>query len=375
MTDCSPARVVIDLDAYAHNLGVAQWLAGGSCALMPVVKADAYGHGLVPIARRAEKEGAAMLGVATVAEGMALRKAGVRTPVLVMVEALPEAVSAALEHDLRLSVSCTESAVHIGETARRMNRVARVHCKIDTGMGRQGFVAESAAKELVRVAHVPHVDLEAVWTHFANADRTGDPFTAYQLGVFKSLLHRCETEGIPYEKVHAANSAAVVAHRGSHFDMVRPGLMTYGIWPTDKPAAAASLQPVLRWETRCALIKHYPAGATIGYGRTYTVREPMRGALLPVGYGDGYRCALANRAEALIRGQRCPVRGSVCMDQIVVDVTRVSGAAVGDVAVLIGRDGDEVIRVEDMARWAETIPYEITTGITARVPRVYVGDA
>jgi alanine racemase len=374
VTELSATRAIIDLDAYAHNLSEVRRLVGADCRLMPIVKADAYGHGLVPIARRAEKEGAFMLGVATVSEGIALREAGIRIPILVMVETPREAVAAALEHDLRLTISCVDSALHAGETARRLNTVARVHCKIDTGMGRQGFSLSNVVQDLVRVTHVPHVDTEAVWTHFASADRTGDTFTAHQLNVFKTLLHQFEAEGLPYELVHAANSSAIIAQRGCHFDMVRPGLMTYGIWPTDTHAATPNLRPVLRWETQILLLRDFSPNATIGYGRTYTVGKGMRGALLPVGYGDGYRYALSNRAEVLIRGQRCPVRGTVCMDQIVVDVTQVAGVSVGDVAVLIGQVGDESIRVEDMARWVETIPYEITTCITQRVPRVYVGD-
>lgn len=372
MTELSATRAIIDLDAYAHNLGEVRRLVGGGCRVMAVVKADAYGHGLVPVAQRAEKEGVAMLGVATVPEGIALREAGIHIPVFVMVEAPREAIAAALEHDLRLTVSTVDSALHAGEIARRLNTVARVHCKIDSGMGRQGFSLHNVVQDLVRVTHVPHVDMEAVWTHFANADRAGDTFTTHQLDLFKTLLHQLEAEGLPYGLVHAANSAAIIAQRGTHFDLVRPGLMTYGVAPLVRPGL--TLRPVLRWETRVVLVRDYAPNATIGYGRTYTAGKGMRGALLPVGYGDGYRFALSNRAEVLIRGKRCPVRGSVCMDQIVVDITHVPGVSTGETAVLVGEDGGDCIRVEDLARWGETIPYEVTTCITRRVPRVYVGD-
>ncbi|MBX7256190.1 MAG: alanine racemase [Candidatus Hydrogenedentes bacterium] len=368
----SPSRAIVDLGAYARNLAYVRTLIPKECALMPIVKADAYGLGAVPIAKKAIECGAAMLGVASVSEAVELREAGIMHRILVMVQPSDDALPAAVEYELRLMISETSCAERVGELARRANRVVPIHCKIDTGMGRQGLNADTAVSQMLYLTRVSHVDLEGVATHFPIADSARDPFTANQLRTFRHVLRQLEKEGIPYEMVHAANSAAIVNHPASVFDMVRPGLMTYGVWPTDTPPATSPLSQVLRWESEVVLVKDLEKGVTIGYGRTYTADEKMRIALVPVGYADGFRYSLSNRGHVLIRGKRCPVRGSVSMDQIVVDVTQVAGVTLGDPVTIIGRDGSLTITVEDVAKQAETIPYEILTGIGRRVQRVYV---
>ncbi|MBN2308556.1 MAG: alanine racemase [Candidatus Hydrogenedentes bacterium] len=371
-TPAAPSRALIDLDAYAHNLALIRQMVPGDCGLIPVVKADAYGHGAVPVARRAVAEGAAMLAVATVNEAVALREAGIEARLLVLVTPPRDALGAAVEYDLRLTVSSVAAAERVGELARRANRVVPVHCKIDTGMGRQGFLPESAVADLLHLTRISHIDIEGVATHFAVAERPRDPFTGYQIKQFKQVLRQLDKEGVPYEMAHAANSAGIVNHpTASTFSMVRPGLMTYGVWPCDPVPDPSPLRPVLRWETEVVLMKDLASGATIGYGRTFTARQRMRAAILPVGYADGYRFALSNRADVLIRGKRCPVRGRVSMDQIVVDVTHVPGVAAGDTATLIGADGEEAITAAELAERADTIPYDILTGIGPRVERVY----
>jgi alanine racemase len=227
--------------------------------------------------------------------------------------------------------------------------------------------------DLLHLTRISNIDIEGIMTHFAVADSTGDPFTATQIKLFKQVLKGLDREGVPYEMVHAANSAALINHAAAcAFDAVRPGLMTYGVWPTDTAPEQSPLEPVLRWETSVVLLKDIAAGATVGYGRTYTAERPCRAAILPVGYADGYKYALGNNAEVLIRGKRCSVVGAVSMDQIVVDVTHVPGVAAGDKATLIGADGDETVTVKDLARQAKTIPYDILTGLGRRVARVYV---
>jgi alanine racemase len=363
---------VIDLKAYAHNLSVIRGMIPAGCRTMGIVKADAYGHGAVPIAMMAVSEGVGMLGVATVQEALELREAGITAPILVLFQPGEDTFSAAVAHDLRITLSSVAAAERIGDLARRANKVVPVHCKVDTGMGRQGFSLETAVDDLRRLTHISHIDIEGICTHFAVADVAGDPFTDLQIKRFKQLLRQIDKGGTPYEVVHCANSGAIVAHAAAAFDMVRPGIMAYGAWPMGPRPDPCPLQPVLRWETSVTLIKELPADWSIGYGRTYFTRAPMVTAVLPVGYRDGYQRRLSNRADVLIRGQRCPVRGRVSMDQIVVDVTNIPGVAVGDTAVLIGNDGGETITVEELAQRAETIPNEILTGIGPRVERVYV---
>ncbi len=372
MKSCHSTRVIVDLNAYANNLRIVRQTIPDECAIMAMVKADAYGHGAVRIAQKALAEGVRMLGVATVDEGIELREAGIAAPILVMMPPNDEAVVPAIEHDLRLVISDVATAERVGEYARRLNKVVPVHCKVDSGMGRQGFDIDTAHSDILFTTRISHIDIEGICTHFPVAENVRDPFTANQLKVFKHLLKQLEKQGIPYEMVHAANSAAIVNFPNSAFDMVRPGLMTYGVWPTETPPAVSPLHPVLRWETRVALIKELKPGSSVGYGRTYVTPTPARIALLPVGYADGYKYRLANNADVIIRGKRCPVRGNVSMDQITVDVTAVPGVAVGDTATLIGTDGQQTIGAEELAQRAQTIPYDILTGIGRRCERSYV---
>jgi alanine racemase len=372
MKSCAATRVLIDLNAYANNLRIVRQMIPTECAIMAMVKADAYGHGAVELARKALAEGVAMLGVATVDEGLALRAAGIEAPVLVTVQPPEEAVGPAVENDLRVMVSDVATAEHIGEHARRVNKVMPIHCKIDSGMGRQGFDIETALNDIMFLTRISHIDIEGIATHFPSADTVRDQYAANQIRLFKHLLKQLEKQGIPYEVAHAANSAAVINYPNSVLGMVRTGLMTYGVWPTDTPPAQSPLHPVLRWETRIILIKELRPGASIGYGRTYTSQEPIKIALLPVGYADGYKYKLSNNADVIVRGKRCPVRGTVSMDQIAVDVTSVPGAAVGDTATLIGVDGQQTITADELAQRAQTIPYDILAGIGSRCERVYV---
>lgn len=369
----APSRAIIDRAAYRHNLDEVRRRCPDPCRIAAVVKTDAYGHGIEPMAHAAQDAGAAMIAVATVPEGIALHEAGITVPILVMIETDAESIPDALEHDLHLMVSDVDIAEHIGEHARRQGKVAAIHCKIDTGMGRQGFDLDTAADSLHFLTRISHVDIEGVATHFPCADNIDDPITPSQIKAFKQFIHTIDRMGIPYETIHAANSAGIVNFPQAAFDMVRPGLMTYGVWPCGERPADCALQPVLRWETRVRLIRAMKPGATIGYGHTFTANTPMRAALLPVGYGDGYMHALGNKAEVLIRGMRCPLRGAVSMDQILVDVTKLPGIEAGEMAVIIGADGGDRITAEELAVKANTIPYEILARIGQRVQREYVG--
>lgn len=372
IADTAPSRARINLAAYAHNLAEVRKRIPDDCRIMAVVKANAYGHGAEPIARHALKHGATDLGVATVPEGMALREAGIEARILVMVQPSVDALDEALEHELELMISSAELVPTISAHAHALDRIAAIHMKLDTGMGRQGFEDDTAQPTAKRMGELGNVFLAGLATHFPTADVVEDTFTRRQLETFESWVRLLEKFDERTNTVHAANSAAIVNYGGAaSFNMVRPGLMTYGVWPSQAPPEAPCLKPVLRWEADIAVLKVLGRGETVGYGRTYTASDAMTTAVLPVGYADGYPFALGNKGEVLIRGRRCSIRGRISMDQTVVDVTGVEGVAIGDTATLIGTDGDQTITAEDLAAWANTIPYDILTGIGPRTARIY----
>ncbi len=367
------SRAVVDLGAYAHNLGVARHHAGPRRAFMAVIKANGYGLGALPLARRALDAGASMLGVATLDEGVELREGGIDGPILILMQPASEALHAAVTHTLTITLCDLDAGKLLGDLARRAGRVMPVHCMVDTGMNRQGFSLESAVRDIPALARVAHLNIEGIATHFPIAERAQDPFTLGQIEALREVLGKLDDAGVPYDMVHGANSAGVINYGDELFTLVRPGIMSYGVWPTDARPEVNPLRPVLRWITQVSQVRVLEPGATVSYGRTYATANGMTAAMLPVGYADGYRLALSNKAEVLIRGQRCPVRGRVCMDQMVVDVSHVPGVVAGDEAVLVGKQGNDEITVEELAQRAGTIPYEILTGIGRRVPREYVG--
>lgn len=375
MANTYPSRVVVDLSAYRSNLELVRRFSGANTALIPVIKSNAYGHGLEPIARAALDAGAAMLGVANVREGMSLRAAGIAAPILVLSAPARNELPLFIEHQFSLMATDVGLAEAMGVTACEANRVAPVHIKVDTGMGRQGMPVDDALENIQYIARITHIDVQGICTHFPSADIVEDDYTYGQIKAFRQLMKQVDKLGIPYEMAHAANSAAIVNYRESVFDAVRPGLITYGVWPTDAGTNQTLLKRVLRWETTIVQIRTLQAGATIGYGRTYTCPKATKTAVLPVGYADGYKYQLSNKGEVLIRGKRCPIRGAVSMDQIVVEVSALPDVGCGDVATLIGADGEDVITVEEMATRAGTISYDILTGIGPRVHRAYVGAA
>ncbi len=365
------STLTVDLLNYSLNLERIREKLPASCDLMAVVKADAYGLGALPVAKRAIEVGAAMLGVASVDEGIALREGGVEAPILVFVQPRAVDLADAVRHNLRLTLSDLQTAERLGEIARKAKTVAAVHCEVDTGMGRQGFTVEDAPEELRDLTRISNVDIEGVFTHFASADVADDPFTENQIRLFRQLLKQLDKDGVPYAAAHAANSAAIVNYPQSSFDMARVGLFAYGVWPGERPKDTEPPERVISWESSIVLIRDMPGGASVSYGRTYRTPGPTKLASIPIGYADGYRLGLSNGGDVLVRGRRCPVRGRVTMNEMLVDVADAPGAAVGDKVTLIGRDGGEEITVEEVAGKAQTIPYEIMTGIGPAVERKY----
>lgn len=367
----STSTLTVDLHNYSLNLEKIRGRLPNGCDILAVVKANAYGLGAVPTAKRAIEAGVAMLGVATVAEGTELREAGIEAPILVLMQPRQDDLPIAVKDKLRVTLSDLQTAEWLGDIARKAKSVASVHCEIDTGMGRQGFALEEAPQGLSDVTRISNVDIEGVFTHFPSADIAEDPFTENQIRSFRQLLKQLDKDGIPYEAAHAANSAAIFNYPQSCFDMVRAGLCSYGVWSGKRPDNAESLERVVTWETSIVLIRDMPGGASVSYGRTYRVPGPTKLAAVPVGYADGYPFALSNRGDVLIRGKRCRVRGRVTMNEMMVDVTDVPDAAVGDNITLIGQDGTQEVTVEELAERADTIPYEIITGLGAAVAREY----
>lgn len=366
-----PTRATIDRAALTHNFRQIRALAGDA-EILAVVKADAYGHGAVECSRILEAEGAAFLGVGLVEEGLELRRAGVRAPILVVDGAYGGRFDLLLASRLTPMVFRKEQLEALGAAARAMGQPAVAHLKLDTGMGRVGIRPDDLGAFL-DAAEIHGVRLEGLATHLATADLEGHPQTLRQVEELRQAQGAMKARGLEPRWVHLANSAALLSGPGRDLSLVRPGILLYGCLPAESVPAAISLRPVLRWTTEVTHLKEVPTGAPISYGARWLAPRPSTIATLPVGYADGFDRRLSNVGEVLIRGKRVRIAGTVTMDQVMVDVTGVDGVAVGDEAVLIGTQGDERIEAEELARTCGTIHYEIFCGIGPRVPRHFIG--
>jgi alanine racemase len=365
-----PTVVEVSLARLTENFRAIQ-AAVAPAAVMPIVKANAYGHGLVAVARHLVGLGAASLGVAFLEEAVALREAGVRLPILVMGGIFGDQIPVFLRHGLSLTASSIDKLRHIEETARELGVTAKVHLKIDTGMERIGVHYYSAQGLLARAAECRHCVVEGIYSHFANADAADLSSARLQLSRFLDVLAWYDTHGVAPPVRHIANSGAVLQLPESHLDLVRPGILLYGVYPSADVPRTIAVRPALSWKSRVVYFKVVQPGHPVSYGSTWQTEHPARVVTIPVGYGDGYFRALSNVAQVIIRGKRYPVVGRVCMDQTMVNIEWET-AYNGDQVVLIGADGGERITCEDLAEWAGTIPYEVLTNINTRVPRVYV---
>jgi len=360
-------RAVVDLAAVARNLGRLRGRLDSATRVVGVVKAGGYGHGLVPVARRLEAAGVDGLGVAVVEEAAALRAAGVAAPILVLSPGYETAAEAVVELGLEVVVSDPAELDPLEAAARRAGRPVGIHLKVDTGMGRLGLEAAAMESALVRLRRATHLRLAGVMSHLACADEDG-PFTDEQIDAFATFRPRVAAAGFDAIPFHLANTAGVVRFPNAHFDMVRPGLGLYGYGGPD-------LEPALTLVTRVVRVRHLPAGATVGYGRTFRCRRPTRMGVARIGYGDGLPRALSNRGALLVAGRRCPILGRVNMDLTCIDLTDCAEAAEGSAVVVIGSQGGERITAEEVATQAGTIAYEVLCGIGPRVTRVYGGPS
>ena len=365
-----PTWAEIDLGAIRHNFNQVQKLVGADVKIMAVVKANAYGHGIIEVARTLKEAGVDYLGVATVDEAVRLRQNKITTPVLVLGSSLPEEIDAVFKYDITLTVCNPELAAALNARARRAGRAARVHVKIDTGMGRIGVWHQEAVGFITWLSGLEKIDLDGVYTHFSSAGHDA-LFTAYQIDSFERILRTLEAEGIRVPYRHAANSIATVDFKRSHCNMVRPGIIIYGMYPKRSFTRSLALKPALSLKTKITYLKPVPAGRSISYGRTYITEKRTRIATIPIGYADGYQRILSNKAYVLVRGRRARVVGKVTMDQVMIDVGNIRSVKLGDEVVLIGRQGRDRITTEELARLCGTIPYEIACSIGSRVPRIY----
>ena len=358
--------VEVSLQNIQHNIRQFKSIIDPKVKFMAVVKADAYGHGAVTVSKAIEKS-VDYLAVATVSEAVEIKNAGIKKPILILGETHISNVEEIVNSGFIQTVYTLPFVKALSRAASRSKKKASVHLKIDTGMGRIGVNFGKAEELLDKISKLPNVIVEGIFTHFAGAEEM-DEFTSEQLKRFKSFIVKIDPAGYI---LHAANSAAALYRKDSHFDMVRVGLSMYGIYPPGGRRNVITLKPSLEFKTRVIYLKKVPAGTPLSYGSTYVAKKMTNIATLPVGYADGLPRALSNKGKVLIGGRRYPIVGRVCMDMILVDVGN-SKVKVGDEVVLIGRQGNETISADDVAKLSDTISYEIICGIGKRVPRIYI---
>jgi len=337
---------------------------------MAVLKADAYGHGARRVARTVLHNGATWLGVACLGEAVELRQAGIGAPILNLGYTPPWQAREAVRHDVACTVFSVEVIQALARAARDLGKVATVHVKVDTGMGRLGVLPEEVLDLVRQISSMPGILLQGLFSHLAAADEDDPSYTDLQLERLQSVVGALEAQGLRPPLVHIANSAAVLKHPASHYDMVRAGIVLYGLAPSAETPLPGGYRPAMSFKCQVAQVKDLPAGSLVGYGCAYRAERPIRIAVIPVGYADGFRRGPRNWGHVLVRGQFAPLVGRVCMDQSMVDVTAIPGVRQGDEVVLIGSQGERSLTAEDVAAQLGTINYEVVSEILARVPRV-----
>jgi len=365
-----PTRVEVDLKILAENFRAIKAYVKNS-KVMPILKANAYGHGLVRVAQLYEELKADYLGVAVVEEGILLREMGIKMPILVLGGIWGNQIPLFLKHNLSITASSVDKLKQIDDTAQQMKIKAVVHLKIDTGMERIGVHYYNAEKFLEAAYKCKYIFVEGIYSHFANSESSDLTHTLLQLSRFNEVISYFDRHSIKPPIRHISNSGGILQLPEANLDMVRPGIMLFGVYPTEKVKKTIEVKPALNWKSLVVYFKVIKAGNAVGYGLSYKPDHNIRAVTIPVGYGDGYFRSLSNKAMVLINGKKYPVIGNVSMDQIVVNIENDS-AYNSDEVILLGSDGKNSITAEELADWAGTIPYEILTNINTRVPRIYL---
>jgi alanine racemase len=381
----SLVKAEIDLKAIAHNIKELRRITRSSARLMAVVKANGYGHGAIEVAQSAIKNGADVLGVARLEEGIQLRKAGIEAPILIFGFTHPDLAAALLEYDLTQTVYTLASARAFSQTAASHRKKIKIHLKVDTGMGRLGLLPRNfqldnsvainanAIEEALAIAGLKGLELEGIYTHFATADSADKSYAENQLDLFMNYLNRLRQAGLEPPVRHAANSAAAIDMPHSHLDLVRPGIAIYGLFPSDEVNKKhVSLKPAMSLKAKIIHLKEVPAGFKVSYGITHETRQATTIATIPIGYADGLNRLLSSRGQMLVHGQRAPIIGRVCMDLTMLDVGHIDSVQMGDEVVIFGQQDNDSITVDEIASTLNTINYEIVSTITARVQRIHL---
>ena len=381
-----PTRVVVDLEAIARNVQALRGITHPGARILAVVKANAYGHGCVRVSETALANGADALGVARIEEGRLLREAGISAPILIFGYTPEPDLPGLIKYDLTATIFSPSTGQAMSRVAMKLGRTIRAHVKIDTGMGRLGFLPDdmrypggcgdrldALAADVSDISKLPGLDLEGIYTHFATADKSDKQYASDQFNIFLSLIERLKKAGLEIPIHHAANSGAIIDMPATHLDMVRAGIAMYGLYPSPEiDRHRISLIPAMSLKSRIVHLKKVPSRFAVSYGRAQETTAPTVIATVPIGYADGYSRRFSCRGHMLVRGRKAPVIGRVCMDLTMLDVGHIPDVELNDDVVVFGRQGDASISVEELADALDTIHYEIVTSVSERIPRVYV---
>jgi alanine racemase len=373
MQNIRPVWLEVNLDAIAHNVRIIKQVVGKNTQIIAVVKANAYGHGAIEVSETLLENGVTMLGVGVIEEGIVLREAGIKAPILICGLTMNDQIEPLVMYNLTATVCKLKTIQTLSRIASKNKKRARVHIKIDTGMGRLGISSTDTLNFVKKISQMKNIEIEGIFTHFAASNEEDRNYTKKQFEKYKKALLELERERINIPLKHVANSAAILNSSSFHLNAVRPGIIIYGLFPWPETKRTVQLRPAAEFKTKIVFLKEVPAGKSIGYGRTYTTTKPTRIATLPVGYADGYSWLLSNNGEVLVRGERAPIIGKICMDLCMIDVTHIGGVQIGDEVVLWGKQGSGMVSVQEIAQKTGNVVYEVICRVDKeRVPKVFV---
>jgi len=366
----------VDLKAIAHNIRELRRITNPKARFMAIVKANAYGHGIIEVARQSLENGAEALGVANIEEGIQLRKAGINAPVLIFGYTSPVHAKKLIEFDLTQTVYSYETSRALSEALSAYGKKIKVHIKVDTGMGRLGLlrgIKDNSVSEVESISRLPMLELEGIYTHFATADKSDRSYAGKQFEIFMDFLNQLRIAGLEIPVTHAANSAAIINMPETHLDMVRAGISIYGLYTSEEvDRSIIKLKPAMALKTKIIHLKKVPAGFKISYGTTYETEKPTTIATVSIGYADGLNRLLSSKGRMLVCGHSAPIVGRICMDLTMLDVGNIPEIAIGEEVVVFGRQGNASISVDEIASTINTINYEVVSTIMERVPRIYL---